>query len=106
MPEQARVSDICKCDACAHGCPVCPHPVQGPIMQGASITFVNKLPAGREKDPGMHMICCNQNKFEIVSGSGTVFIEGKAAARKGDPTKHCGGSGEVNMGSGDVFTGD
>ena len=41
----------------------------------------------------------------FTDGSPNVFINGKAAHRKGDKQTHCGGTGEMTMGSGDVFTG-
>ncbi|MCB9729244.1 MAG: PAAR domain-containing protein [Deltaproteobacteria bacterium] len=105
MPEQVRIGDLGKCDACAHGCPSCPHPTIGPLIAGSADVFVNKLPAGRLNDPGVHAACCNANMWNTAKGSGTVFINGKAAVRKGDATKHCGGSGKMTMGSADVFTG-
>ncbi len=105
MPAQARVSDIGKCDADAHGCPACPHPVQGPCISGSPDVFVNNLPAARKGDPGIHAACCGPNMWQANAGSGTVFINGKAAHRKDDATKHCGGSGTMTTGSDNVITG-
>ncbi len=105
MPEQARVSDIGNVDACAHGCPACPHPCKGPVVSGSPDVFVNSLPAARLGDPGMHMACCGSNTYTCNSGSGSVFINGKKAHRKGDDTKHCGGNGSMTSGSADVITG-
>ena len=44
------------------------------------------------------------NTYTCKTGSGSVFINGKAH-RKGDDTKHCGGMGSMTSGSGDVITG-
>jgi uncharacterized Zn-binding protein involved in type VI secretion len=56
---------------------------------------VNKLPAIRVGDPGVHAACCKKNTWKADKGSSTVYINGQAAHRETDPTKHC----EVNMGS-------
>jgi uncharacterized Zn-binding protein involved in type VI secretion len=74
-------------------------------MVGSPDVFVNSLPAHRKTDFGMHAACCAMNLWTAKKGSGTVFINGKDAMRKGDPTTHCGGSGEIIAGSGDVFSG-
>lgn len=105
MPAQARISDIGDVPACAHGCPACPHPAKGPLLGGSPNVFVNKLPAMRVGDPGMHAPCCASLTWEPTAGSGTVFINDIKAVRKTDATKHCGGSGSIKTGSGDVFTG-
>ena len=105
MPDQARVSDIASINACAHGCPACPHPCKGPAIAGSPDVYVNKLPAARVGDPGVHAACCNANMWECKTGSSTVFINGKKAHRKGDDTKHCGGMGSMTSGSSNVITG-
>jgi uncharacterized Zn-binding protein involved in type VI secretion len=104
-PPQHRLGDDAFCPACAHGCPVCPHPVKGPAIMGSPNVFVNKMMAMRVGDPGLHMVCCDGNNWKVASGSGTVFINNKPAARIGDSTSHCGGSGKVIKGSPNVFTG-
>jgi hypothetical protein len=43
--------------------------------------------------------------WKAVQGSGTVFINNKEAVRQGDQTKHCGGSGNMIEGSGNVMIG-
>ena len=92
-----------KGDPHAHGCPACPHPVQGPILQGSVTVFINGLPAARVDDIGVHAACCGPNMYEIKMGSSTVFIDGKAAARKDDMTLHCNiGNGKIIQGSPDV----
>ena len=105
MPPQSRLTDIGKVSADAHGCPACPHPCQGPEIVGSPDVFVNSLPAARKDDVGIHAACCGPNMWTAAAGSGSVFINGKAAHRKGDKQTHCGGTGEMTMGSGDVFTG-
>ena len=107
MPEAARLSDIAKGDPHAHGCPICPHAVQGPIVIGSTTVFINGLPAARKSDTGISIPCCGPNTFEITMGSGSVFIDGLEAARKGDMTSHCSiGTGKIEMGSPDVMIGD
>ena len=105
MPPQGRVSDLAKADADAHGCLACPHPVVGPGIQGSPDVMVNGLPALRVGDPGIHAACCGPNMWNAMKGSGTVFINGIPAHRKGDATKHCGGIGELIMGSPTVVVG-
>ena len=107
MPEAARLNDLVKGDPHAHGCPACPHTVQGPIVIGSTDVFINNLPAAREGDTGIATPCCGPNTFEIKMGSGTVYINGKMAARKGDMTLHCSmGTGKIDAGSSDVNIGD
>ena len=105
MPDQSRVSDIGDIPACAHGCPACPHPCKGPAIAGSPNVNANSLPALRLGDPGVHAACCDGNNWKTNAGSGTVFINSKAAVRKGDATQHCGGSGTMKTGSGNVNTG-
>lgn len=105
MPGQCRVSDLSNVPACAHGCPACPHPGIGPGIIGSPDTMVNKLPALRVDDTGMHGACCNKNTWEATAGSATVFINNKAAHRIGDQDKHCGGTGQMTTGSSNVIVG-
>jgi len=72
---------------------------------GSPNVFVNNLPAARVGDVGVHAACCGPNMWKATAGSGTVFINKKKAHRKGDKQQHCGGSGSMSTGSGDVFTG-
>lgn len=107
MPEAARVSDLSKGDPHAHGCPACPHPVQGPIVQGSPSVLINGLPAARVGDMGVSAACCGPNIYELSVGSSTVFINGKAAVRKNDDIKQClSFTGKVITGSPDVIIGD
>ena len=64
-----------------------------------------ELPAIRVDDHGIHTACCNTNMWTAKMGSGTVFINGKAAHRMGDQDTHCGGSGQLIEGSNNVMTG-
>ena len=105
MPPQSRVSDLSNVPADAHGCPACPHPCIGPAISGSPDVNVNSLPAFRVGDPGVHAACCGPNNWTAQAGSGTVNINGKKAHRAGDADTHCGGSGTMVNGSGDVITG-
>jgi uncharacterized Zn-binding protein involved in type VI secretion len=105
MPGQGRVGDKAQVQSCSHGCPACPHPGVGPSISGSPDVNVNGLPALRVEDKGIHAICCGPNMWEAQKGSSTVFINGKAAHRQNDPTKHCGGSGKLIEGSNDVLVG-
>ena len=49
----------------------------------------------------MHAACCGPNMWTATAGSATVNINGKAAHRKDDAQKHCGGSGKLIVGSAD-----
>jgi uncharacterized Zn-binding protein involved in type VI secretion len=91
--------------ACAHGCPACPHPAIGPAIIGSPDVITNNFPSLRVGDKGMHAVCCNSNTWEATAGSGTVFINSKAAHRLGDADKHCGGSGQLVEGSSNVVVG-
>ncbi len=105
MPPAARLNDQAQADAPhAHGCPICPHMVVGPIIIGSSDVFINGIPAARVGDKGISTPCCGPNMFEIKMGSTTVNINGKQAARKDDMTMHCDmASGKIIMGSPDVI---
>ena len=67
--------------------------------------LVNKRPALRVGDSGIHAACCGPNTWSAQGGSGTVKINGKGAHRMGDADKHCGGTGKLIEGSGDVIVG-
>jgi len=105
MPPQSRVGDNSQVPADAHGCPACPHPCIGPAIAGSPDVMVNSIPALRVGDPGMHAACCGPNTWTAQAGSGTVFINNKAAHRLGDADTHCGGSGKMVAGSGNVISG-
>jgi uncharacterized Zn-binding protein involved in type VI secretion len=105
MPPQGRLGDKSMVPADSHGCLACPHPAVGPAVAGSPNVFVNKRPALRVGDPGIHAACCGPNTWTAQQGSGTVFINGKAAHRLGDADKHCGGMGKLIEGSGNVIVG-
>ena len=105
MPGQGRLGDKSFAAADTHGCPVCPHPVQGPSIQGSEDVLVNQKPALRKGDQGIHSPCCGLNMWTADSGSSTVYINGKPACRLGDAIKHCGGMGKLIEGSLNVMVG-
>ena len=106
MPAAAGLGDKAQVAADAHGCPSCPHPAVGPITVGSPAVFINKKPAARLDDIGVHAVCCGPNNFKIVKGSSTVYVNGKALARLDDKTKHCGGTGPIIEGSPDLLIDD
>jgi uncharacterized Zn-binding protein involved in type VI secretion len=103
MPAVARLADQAQTSADAHGCPACPHPAIGPIVQGSADVFVNGRPAARKGDRGVHAVCCGPNTFTIAKGSPSVYVNGIPLARMNDKTQHCGGTGPITEGSNDVF---
>jgi uncharacterized Zn-binding protein involved in type VI secretion len=105
MPSQGRLGDQSQCPGDGHGCPGCAHGVIGPATAGSPDVMVNGRPALRVGDPGVHSSCCGPNTWVAAAGSGTVMINGIAAHRLGDAVTHCGGSGNLVEGSGDVITG-
>lgn len=106
MPGQGRLGDKASVSLDTHGCPACPHPAIGPAIQGSPDVNVNRRPALRVDDPGVHAACCGTNTWTATKGSATVFINGKAAHRMGDQNRHCGGMGELVEGSPNVIVGD
>ena len=90
MPPAARLGDQVTAPPHGHGCPACPHPHAGPIIDGAASVLIEGKPAARKGDKGTAAACCGPNTFEIAKGSATVLIEGKPAARVDDKTLHCG----------------
>lgn len=105
MPPQGRVSDLSQVPADAHGCPACPHPCVGPAIKGSPNVMVNKLPALRVTDNGIHGACCGPNTWTAQAGSATVFINNLKAHRQGDADQHCGGMGRLITGSPNVIVG-
>lgn len=106
MSAASRKNDIAHCPSDEHGCPSCPHSVDGPATSGSPDVCFNGNGALRVGDRGRHTSCCGPNKWTVAGGAPAVFINGKAAARKGDPVDHCGGRGELIEGSDDVFIGN
>ena len=106
MPPQGRLGDKARVPVDAHGCPACPHMCVGPAIVGSPNVNVNSRPAVRVDDMGIHAACCGPNMWTAKMGSATVFINGKAAHRKGDMNQHCGGIGTLIEGSDNVNVGD
>jgi uncharacterized Zn-binding protein involved in type VI secretion len=106
LPGQGRLGDKANVPLDAHGCPACPHPAIGPAIQGSPDVNVNRRPALRVDDPGIHSACCGANTWNATEGSLTVFINGKAAHRMGDKNRHCGGMGKLVEGSPNVIVGE
>jgi uncharacterized Zn-binding protein involved in type VI secretion len=94
MPAAKRLGDICT----GHGC----WPPR-PNVEASPNVFVNGIAAHREGD-AWDIHCCDASCHSSVlaTGSSTVFINGKPAARIGDPVA-CGSL--VAQGSSDTFIG-
>lgn len=105
MPGAARLGDKSMAPVDAHGCPACPHSVQGPAVQGSPDVLIDYMPAVRLGDAGIHMACCGPNTWTATAGSGTVLINQMPAVRLGDSTTHCGGPGTMINGSTTVIIG-
>lgn len=106
MPGQCRLGDKSLAPVDAHGCPACPHPSPtGPAIVGSPNVMVNKRPAVRLNDTGIHMACCGPNTWQAIKGSATVFINNLPAHRMGDQDRHCGGVGTMIEGSINVQVG-
>jgi uncharacterized Zn-binding protein involved in type VI secretion len=105
MPGQGRVGDKAATPTDVHGCPLCPHAVIGPSIDGSPNVRVNSRSALRVGDPGTHAACCGPNLWQAAAGSGTVRINGKAAHRLGDTVAACGGVGTLIEGSDNVRVG-
>lgn len=87
MPDAARISDSHVCPKVEPG-PV-PH-VGGPIFSGSANVIIGFLPAARVDDS---VVCFPLGPSDrIKSGSTTVLINHRAAARKTDPCVHIGGN--------------
>lgn len=87
MPDAARLSDFHLCPKVEPG-PV-PH-VGGPIFTGSANVIIGFLPAARVDDS---IVCFPIGPTDrIKSGSTTVLINHRAAARKTDPGVHISGN--------------
>lgn len=106
MPGQGRLGDKGQVAADVHGCPACPHPAIGPAIVGSPTVMVNKLPALRVDDLGIHAACCGTNMWTATEGAKTVFINNKPAHRMLDAQRHCGGMGKLIEGSPNVIVED
>ncbi len=82
----ARIKDMHACPMQTPGLPPIPH-VGGPIIgPGAPSVLIGSLPAALLGD----MMVCVGPPDTISTGSSTVMICGKPAARMGDKTAHGG----------------
>lgn len=93
----ARLGDHCS----GHDC----YPPR-PSITSSSDTFIDGIPALRVGDK-YEQHCCTSPPFDchegtVISGSGSVFINGQSAARVGDALD-CGST--VNNGSSSTFIG-
>ncbi|MDD3675231.1 PAAR domain-containing protein [Thauera propionica] len=95
MPAVTRLGDLCT----GHGC----YPPR-PSISAASTVYVNGLPAHRVSDAWAAHGCarCPAHGGTLARGSSTVFAEGRAIGRIGDPVD-CGSY--VAHGSPNVFAG-
>lgn len=101
-----RVGDEAKCPEDGHSCPECKHVTAGPAEKGSPDVFINNQAVLRVGDPGSHSeTCCGDNKWRAKTGSSTVTVNGLPVHRVGDDTEHCGGTGQLVTGSGDVQIG-
>ena len=109
MAQAARFGDaVTGTTAGEHSGHVPPHSPEtftGEISGGCSSdVFINAIPAAvagsvtTERDG-----CCGSSQGKVAVGSGSVFINGKPAARRGDALHS--GSGQISAGSGDVNIG-
>ena len=81
MPFAAQILDPLECGM--HPIPDCP--VSGAIMPRVGTVIIGFLPAARQGDK---IMCLEGAQGTIVRGEPTVRIEGKPAARMGDPIGH------------------
>ncbi|MFO0686199.1 MAG: PAAR domain-containing protein, partial [Sandaracinus sp.] len=73
-----------------HFTPVPPLPGFGPTaMVGALNVLVGGMPVLRTGDVGFAPTCMGSPTFKAYTGSATVFVGGRRAARVGDLTEHC-----------------
>lgn len=91
----ARSGSLSRCPGDAHGCPACPHPVVGPLLEGSPNFFIDGRPVGRVGDRGIHTACCGPNVYTVAAGDPEILINGRPVPRLGDRTQHCGGAGQV-----------
>ena len=98
MPAAARISDMHICPMVTPGPVPLPHvggPIAGPCVP---TVLIGGLPAAVVGD----LCVCAGPSDTIVTGSATVMIGGRNAARVGDPTAH---GGTVTMGLPTVLVG-
>lgn len=95
-----------------------PHPFSGPLdkelssdvtIEGSAAATVDSVATNNPKHtptpPGVSFQTPPENKGTVTSGSATVKINGKAAARIGDPVQTCEGTGSITTGAATVTIG-
>lgn len=95
MSAAARITDFHQCPIQTPGLPPIPH-IGGPIVgPGVPTVLICGLPASVLGDS----CTCVGTPDTIISGSSTVMINGKPAARVGDKTAHGGiiVAGSINV---------
>ena len=80
----ARVGSIARCAIDAHGCPACPHPVVGPVVNGSPDFYIDGRPVARVGDKGTHAACCGPNLYTVAAGDPEILINGRPVPRLGD----------------------
>ena len=105
MPGAARLNDavagMTEGEHSGHATPHSPEAFSGEISGGCSgDVFINVGSSTTERDS-----CCGSSQGSVAAGSGSVFINGKSAARLGDALNAHSGSGAISAGSGNVFIG-
>ena len=107
MAQAARLGDaVTGTTAGEHSGHVPPHSPETFTGECSSDVFINAIPAAvagsvtTERDG-----CCGSSQGKVAVGSGSVFINGKPAARRGDALAPHSGSGQISAGSGDVNIG-
>ena len=99
MPPAARLTDWHACPMITPGTPPVPH-VGGPIVgPGAPTVLIGNLPAATVGDQAV----CVGPPDTIASGSASVEIMGRPAARMGDDCAH---GGSIVLGLPTVMIGD
>jgi uncharacterized Zn-binding protein involved in type VI secretion len=93
----ARIGDEHMCPKVTPGTPPVPH-VGGPVFSGCLTVLIEDRPAARVKDS----CTCIGVQDKIITGSSSVYIGGKPAARMGDQTGH---GGKIVAGSRTVMIG-
>lgn len=108
----ARQNDTCrgKCDIGLHTAGHnCFHRNEG-ILQGSCNVFVEGLPAQKVGDEVMFTTCQHMGRGIVDEGSGTVYVNGAAAARVKDGVRcqntMCNEQMAIMTGASTVFFGD
>jgi uncharacterized Zn-binding protein involved in type VI secretion len=106
MQPQSRFGDKSLVPVDTHGKMCCPHKCEGPAMTGSPNVYVNKRPALRVTDMGVHAACCGPNIWIAMKGSNAVLINKLPAHRMFDLDQHCGGMGFMIEASDNVYVGE